>query len=89
MTFRDALLKAAVEEKIPIRDRLRLRLATLRPECLAQLQQVVVEEALLKGVLKPSQTANLDAFDFNELLDFIRSLLEMLIELLPLIIAIF
>ena len=85
MSFRLALLTAAKKAydsgEISKREYRRIRLASWRPKLLKKIETNVIESAVVAGVLPQKSIGDRSGIDWDQLIDFIRQLIEMIMEL--------
>lgn len=61
----------------------RLRLAiTFRPDAMAEAQACVIDQGIQDGVLKDGDDAVKDGFDWSRLLEFIKQLLPLIMQII-------
>lgn len=84
MHFRRTLIQAAEEAQaageITRGELFRLRFASLRPQVAAQIEKCCAEQAASEGVLPAG--SNVSAFDWTQLLAFIKELLPLILQLI-------
>lgn len=87
-SFRKNLLQAATEERnagnISRWQMMQLRVATLRPQVMEQLEELATQEAVIYGATKSSQE-----IDWDSLLDFLKEILPLLLEFIMALLNIF
>jgi hypothetical protein len=66
-------------------DLARIRLAVmLRPRVIAECQSCVMDEGIQRGIVPSSAADNVSAFDWTQLLAFIKELLPMILQIISL-----
>jgi hypothetical protein len=84
MHFRKTLIKAAEEAQasgeITRGELFRLRFASLRPQVAAQMEKCCAEQATSEGLMPAA--GNLNAFDWTQLLAFIKELLPLILQII-------
>lgn len=86
-SFKTALEKAAVDaykaKQISRWDLARIRMAlTFRPQAMAECQSCVVDQACSDGLMRGPDAAFKEGFDWNALLEFIKQLLPLILEII-------
>lgn len=86
-SFKRALEQAAVDsykaKQISRWDLARIRMAlTFRPAAMAEAQACVIDQACSDGLMRAPADGLADAFDWNAILEFIRQLLPLILEII-------
>jgi hypothetical protein len=87
MRFRDALLKAS--KNCEPKDRVKLKLATLRPMVLLALHDEVLLRGVECGAIAPLSADIPGEIDWDSLLAFLQELLPMILEFISQLMSLF